>query len=53
MNRVVLLEKEVKSCNAMVEEKNQVIKEQEHQIRALEKAKYVLSFRTTEIRKEL
>ena len=53
MNRVVLLEKEVKSCNAMVEEKNQVIKEQEHQISALEKAKYVLSFRTTEIRKEL
>lgn len=53
MNRITLLEKEVRSCNAMVEDKNHVIKEQEHQISALEKAKYVLSFRTTEIRKEL
>lgn len=35
----------------MIEERDQIIKEQEHQIADLEKAKYVLSFRTTEIRK--
>ena len=33
--------------NRMVEERDQVIKEQGHQIAELEKAKYVLSFRTT------
>ncbi len=39
--------------NKMIEERNNVIFQQEHQIGGLEKAKYVLSFRTTEIRKEL
>lgn len=53
MNRVKLLESEVTKKDAMVEERNQLINEQTHQISGLEKAKYVLSFRTTEIRKEL
>lgn len=35
----------------MIEERDQKIKEQGHQIGDLQKAKYVLSFRTTEIRK--
>lgn len=39
--------------NKMVGERNNVISQHEHQIGGLEKAKYVLSFRTTEIRKEL
>lgn len=37
----------------MVGERNNVISQQEHQIGGLQKAKYVLSFRTTEIRKEI
>ena len=37
----------------MVEERDNVILQHEHAIGDLEKAKYVLSFRTTEIRKEL
>lgn len=46
-NRIKLLEKEVVLKIAMIEEKNQVINELTHQIGGLEKAKYVLSFRTT------
>jgi hypothetical protein len=37
----------------MIDERDQIIVEQGQQIGGLEKAKYVLSFRTTEIRKEL
>lgn len=37
----------------MLKERDEVIEQQAHQIGGLEKAKYVLSFRTTEIRKEL
>jgi chromosome segregation ATPase len=37
----------------MVEGKNKTITELTHQVGGLEKAKYVLSFRTNEIRKEL
>ena len=37
----------------MVSERDQIIKEQKHHITDLEKAKYVLGFRTTEIRKEM
>jgi hypothetical protein len=50
-NRIKLLEKDVSNKTAMIEEKNQIINEITHQIGGLEKAKYVLSFRTTEIRK--
>ena len=38
---------------SIIEDKNQLLTQQAHQIGELEKAKYVLSFRTTEIRKEL
>lgn len=51
--RVKLLESEVQLKNKMVEERNNAISQQEHQIGGLQKAKYVLSFRTTEIRKQL
>jgi hypothetical protein len=51
--RVTLLEREVVRKDEAIASKNQVIEEQAHQIGGLEKAKYVLSFRTTEIRKEL
>jgi hypothetical protein len=47
MNRIKLLEKEVISKTALLEQKIQTINELNHQIGALEKAKYVLSFRTT------
>lgn len=46
-NRIKLLEKEAGLKTAMIEEKNQIISELTHQIGGLEKAKYVLSFRTT------
>lgn len=46
-NRIKLLEKEAGLKTAMIEEKNQIISEFTHQIGGLEKAKYVLSFRTT------
>lgn len=52
-NRVKLMESELNRKNRTIEEKNSVISEQGQQIAGLEKAKYVLSFRTTEIRKEL
>lgn len=50
-NRIKLLEGEIGRKNQMIEERDQKIKEQGHQIGDLQKAKYVLSFRTTEIRK--
>ena len=52
-NRAKLLETELLQKKSMVSERDHLIKEQQHQIADLEKAKYVLSFRTTEIRKEL
>lgn len=46
-NRIRLLEAEGKRKDQMIEERNQIITEQGHQIEELEKAKYVLSFRAT------
>ena len=53
LNRIGMLEKEIRGKNETIEEKNQIITELTHQVGGLEKAKYVLSFRTAEIRKEL
>jgi len=50
-NRVKLIESELTRKNQMIEERDSLIAEQTQQITGLEKAKYVLSFRTTEIRK--
>lgn len=52
-NRIRMQEVEAAKQNATIDDKNQLLSQQAHQIADLEKAKYVLSFRTTEIRKEL
>jgi hypothetical protein len=46
-NKVRMLEREVGRRDAMIEERDQIITEQGQQISGLEKAKYVLSYRTT------
>ena len=51
LNRIKMLEKDVVNKNQMVEEKERVITQLTHQVGGLEKAKYVLSFRTNQIRK--
>ena len=48
-----MLEKEVLAKKDMIEEKDRNITTLVHQVGGLEKAKYVLSFRTNQIRKEL
>ena len=53
MNRVKILQAEIQKKNKTIQDKNTTVDQQAHQIEALEKAKYVLSFRTTEIRKGL
>lgn len=47
MNRVCILQSDIEKKNQIIDDKNIVIDQQTHQIEALEKAKYVLNFRTT------